>query len=698
MPQIPVYQQRTTSNVGVNLSPVSEQDALAPVRGAQAFAHALGDVGQDALMVRRLDMQQAEEKGAVWANEQAMSNRSEWTTRFPQMVDGAPEDGTDFAKNVLKEFDTSTSKLLESAPTPQARQRLQQNLAQQRLVLQEQSEQVQREQGVKFKLKGTERALDSAMISARARPDDFEQLATEHDSAVQAAGFTPKVSADVREKSYRALASASVEGLIQRDPRKALKDLNSETPGNAAVRALNFDQRDHLRLQAEAEIRQREADAKRQQSELKQSLGDQVRDATAAYRMGLDFDKPPTRTDFVAALGSEDGNKEYTNFTKEQQLGADLKGLALMPPDEQQKLIDSRAPQGTEGAAEDAQRYHVLTQQAKFMNDLREKDPAAYVVQYNPAVRRSFVAAQSSPEAAQQYALTSLAEQKRLGVTQPQVLPEDAASAISQQFYAGNGEDTASLVASEQQKWGRYWPQVFGELAAKKLPPAALAIGRGMEPGAAARLASASTIKLTELKSGVDIPPADVNQKINEHMSDFMNSLDGVIGAENTYAGMSDAAERLTYTYLRQGKSLKDASQQAYNEVLGEHYAFRTINNRTVRIPTEQDSDDVERGAKIALTQVDSSLKPPIPTSTSNSFQALDDLKRTIAKRGYWVTSADGENGLALFLDGNPVLKSDGSVYTKSWAELRSIAGLTSEEARKRQVDQSGVKGTTGLR
>jgi hypothetical protein len=118
-----------------------------------------------------------------------------------------------------------------------------------------------------------------------------------------------------------------------------------------------------------------------------------------------------------------------------------------------------------------------------------------------------------------------------------------------------------------------------------------------------------------------------------------------------------------------------------------------------VRVPVDQDSDDVERGAKIALTQVDSgSLRPPVPSSTSNEFQAADDLKRTIAKRGYWVTSADGENGLALFLDGNPVLKSDGSVYTKTWPELRSIAGLTSEQARKAQIDQTGVKGTAGLR
>jgi hypothetical protein len=454
MPRIEMFQQRTSPNVGANLAKVDPGIAEIAGRGGEALARAGREIAQDALTIRELDQRQEDEKGAVWANEQAMANRSEWTTKLPQMMDEAPEDGTDFSKNVLSDFDESTSKILENAPNPRARTRLQQTLQQQRLVLQEQSQQFQREQGVKFKLKGTERALDSAMISARARPEDFESLATEHDAAVQSAGFTPKVSADVREKSYRALAGAAVEGLIQRDPHKTLAELNSETPATASIRALNFDQRDHLRMKAEQEIRERDADAKRQQSELKQSLSDKVRDATTSYRMGLDYDQPPTRMDFVAALGSEDGNKEYANFTKEQQLGADLKGLAMMPPEEQQQLIESRAPKGTEGAAEDAQRYHVLTQQAKFLNEQREKDPAAYVVQYSPAVQRAFAAAPSSPEAAQQYALTSLAEQKRLGVTQPQVLPEGAASTIAQKFYAGNGEDTAALVATEQQKWG----------------------------------------------------------------------------------------------------------------------------------------------------------------------------------------------------------------------------------------------------
>jgi hypothetical protein len=369
-----------------------------------------------------------------------------------------------------------------------------------------------------------------------------------------------------------------------------------------------------------------------------------------------------------------------------------------MPPDEQQKLIESRKPQGTEGAAEAGERYRLLTQQANHLNTLREKDPAAYVVQYSAPVQQAFKAAQASPQAAQQYATASIAEQKRLGVTQPKVLPDDAASSIAQQFYAGNGEQVAGLVANEQQKWGSYWPQVFGELAAKKLPPAALAIGRGMEPGAAARLASASGVKMADLKNGVDVPPADVKSKLNEHMSDFMNSLDGVVGAENTYTGMYDAAERLSYAYLRQGKSVSDATNQAYQEVLGAHYAFRQINGKTARIPIEQDSPDVERGAQVALTKLDEPLKAPIPTATGNEFTATDDLKRTIAKRGYWVTSADGENGLALFLDGAPVLKQDGSVYMKTWDQLRYLAGVTSEQARQSQVTQAGVKGTAGLR
>lgn len=522
------------------------------------------------------------------------------------------------------------------------------------------------------------------------------------------------------------------------------------------------------------ERRRAEAEARQVQSELRQELSERVRDATAAYRLGLDFDSPPSRTEFVAALGPKSGTKAFESFRGEQQLGADLAQLAILPPADQQTLLNRRAPgqvlthdgypaiqnadgtvstelgitvesedlnggrptnipsiwQGAkqtqdkaielalesgrtfeafdtidqavaaskahsadlgrriagEGTAETAERYRVLAGQVEQLRRQREADPATYAVRYSPRVEKAWNAAQSSPEGARAYATATIAEQHRLGVRVPKVLPDAQASAIAQTFYTSTGgEDLVQLVQSEEQKWGPYWPKVFGELAAKKIPPAALAIGRGMEPGAAVRLAGVAALPMEELQKGVATPSADVRDAIVPKMETFQRSLDGVIGAENTFNGMYDAVQRLTYSYLRQGIGAEDAAGQAYNEVLGDHYAFREMNGRTFRVPIAEDSEDVEDGARMALDAVDSGdLAPPVSSSTSSSENAVSDLARAIRKRGYWVTSANGEGGLALFIDGAPVLRHGGEVYSLTWDELRAFP--TGERASEEQA------------
>jgi hypothetical protein len=547
-----------------------------------------------------------------------------------------------------------------------------------------------------------------------------------------------------------------------------------------------------------------EAEAKARQAELRVALGERVRDASAAYRMGLDFDDPPSQTDFMLALGPEDGKKAFAELQKDQALAVELNSISRLPPNEQRaalaKLEPGAQPQpqvettklsGAEeakyrswlqkigqtpgsgyaiddtwtgsdydyrgffqkfgpvdvkkgqhftdefklpnhetfskeskyatgkaadyagtwngetfvpakavastGVAEQAERYNVIRQRADALNRAKLADPASYVATYSPSIQRAYDAyAESSddPAAAQQYAQASIAEQARLGVANPQILPKAQAESIAQSFYMKpeEGEKLAALIQSERDKWGRYWPKVAGQLMQAKMPSAAIAIARGMDPGAATRLAGVSSVPMAEMKKGVDIPPADVAAKLEVNMSDFQRSLDGVVGAENTFSAMYDAAERLSYAYIRQGKNVSDATQQAYSEVLGAHYSFGEINDRTFRVPTGHDLDAIEDGARAALGKA-SNLKAPIALGSSSSEEAASDLQRVIAKRGYWVTSANGERGLALFLDGAPVLRSDGSVYELTWDELANVSEDRRQESlRKAQQNPSSPR------
>src|SRR5262249_40526685 len=154
------------------------------------------------------------------------------------------------------------------------------------------------------------------------------------------------------------------------------------------------------------------------------------------------------------------------------------------------------------GSAERIERYRVLVGQVQQLEQAKQKDPSEYLLKYSQPVRQAYEKmASGEPADAQAYATATLAEQRRLRVTSPKILPDDQESSLAQSFYVGNnGEELAKLLAQEQRRWGTQWPKVYGELAAKKLPAAALALGRGMAPGPAARLSAVAGTPMEELK------------------------------------------------------------------------------------------------------------------------------------------------------------------------------------------------------
>ncbi len=692
---IPVYGQRTNAPTGLQLATRQTQpNALGEVGSAlQAGA---GLLQQQQALAKQKD----EERAAVFANESLMSSRAKWVEEFQKRQNEAGESAEGFSLSVLEAFDTDSQERIQKAPTEQSRQYLKQRLSETRLALQQDALQFEARRGVEYKASGLDRALNTARTAAEFSPNSFATILAEQRAAIDASGLPADIQAKARQASQDALATASVEGQIRRNPYSALKDLNNEKTENLAVKSLDFDARQTLRNRAEAEIRQREAEQRQRQGEAQQALAVQTRDAVAAYRQGLNFDNPPTRAQFVAAMGA-DGQKAYESFQKEQQLGSDLAQLATLPPEEQTKLLKARSPgdlgdTATAGVAEKTERYRVLIAQAQGLERAKQEDPAAYVSRYSPRIAQ-LQAQSNTPEGAQAFANATLAEQRYLGVQNPRVLTDAQASELAQSFGRAGGEEVSQLLQQEQQRWGDAWPKVYGELTAKKIPAAALAIGRGMSPGASTRLAGVANLPFDELQKGVENKPGEVNDELNTQFAEFGKAMAVGVGGGQVFAGMYEAAQRLTYSYLRQGQSLQDSAARAYNEVIGDHYAFHTLNDQTYRVPREIDGryiDDnaVSDGAATAIRKVPvQDLQLPEALQFSDEATVKRELSNAIIKRGYFGTSPQGEDGLTLFLDGFPMLRKDGNPYTLSWDELTQIAVETEERSRaeRREIDNT---------
>ena len=460
-----------------------------------------------------------------------------------------------------------------------------------------------------------------------------------------------------------ALSKPGIVDLIPTDKRAELK-----------MQAENQVEAERRRLEAEA--RQRQVEARQMQAINRMELGSRVQDAQAAWSQGLEFNDAPTKADYVAAYGPEKAAKRYeSEVAKPQALAPAIREFATADPQERQAILSRFQPaqDGTagEGFKEDSQLYQHLTSVAVGLMKQQQTDPAAYVAKYSPVVQRAYSAAQEAgtPEAYQAYAMTTVAEQQRLGVQQPKLLPDAAADQLAATFNSqvGSGESAATMIEQQQQLWGKDFPAVLQQVG-NKLPAEAQVIATGLPKDVAERMASVASIKDADLNAGLQKGQKDqIVQSVQSEMSSFAESLQGQSGGINTYSTMYRAALRTATSYVLQGDSPADAAKRVVGGMVNDKYDFF----ETYRVPKTLDTQAVSRGATDAMRQIKPDELMPLPGFAGvTEEQNLKQLHSALQSSGQWVPN-DDESGLSLTLNGYRVRGKDGQPITRTWADLQ---------------------------
>lgn len=477
--------------------------------------------------------------------------------------------------------------------------------------------------------------------------------------------------------STSAIMAAAVGRMANENPYQA-RDYFNQNRGLA-----NADTQARIDNLIDREIRTREIEARQMQAIARAELSSRVQDASAAYMQGLDFANPPSRQEFIGAYG-EEGAERYQQFERLQSMAPDIRAIFTASPEEQMQMVEQYDPAADgvagEGYQFDARLQGTIIQAVTASQREKQADPAAYVAKYSPLLQNAMQGLESGdPAAAETYAAAMLGEQERMGVAQPRLLTNGQADAIVQQFAttSDGGSNAADLIQQLQGQWGKHWPSVYQQLQSD-LPGAALVIGTGVEGSAAATLARIAPLSTTELKQGlVSTDVTDAKATLQDAMVDFRNTMAQQVGGERTFATMYGEAERLTYAYMAQGSSAKDAADKAYAALVGDRYTVK----ETWRAPVQYDADLIERGADAALAAVTpGDLAFSVPVGVDEAFvreqvaSAIDDA--------YWVTMPD-ESGLAVYLNGEALLGKDGQPITRSWNELIGV-GADSPSAWER--------------
>jgi len=222
-------------------------------RAAAGVAQALESIAADQAQLRAFERQKAEERAAVWANDQLMGVRSRWLEELQKRQESAEGAAAGFTLQTLTDFDAQADEIIKQAPTEASRNWLKDRLGALRLSLQQDALAFEAQRGVEFKVDGLERAVDAARTAAEFRPQDFATLAAEQRAAIEASGLPADAQAKLTQKSVGAIAAAAVQGMIRRDPYAALRLLNTdpqETPrAPGMVRPGNINLADRPRVQ-----------------------------------------------------------------------------------------------------------------------------------------------------------------------------------------------------------------------------------------------------------------------------------------------------------------------------------------------------------------------------------------------------------------------------------------------------------------
>lgn len=499
-------------------------------------------------------------------------------------------------------------------------------------------------------------------------------------SRAERLGLSPEAAQAERLSTVSGMSTAVIQRMLVDSPQKAkgyFESYKDQMTAEDQIRASNGIDQGFRRLEAEA--RQRQVEARQMQAISRMELSGRVQDASAAYSQGLDFDNPPSYADFKAAYGDK-ADDQYKSFVKIQAVAPAIREFATATPEERQEILSKFQPakDGTagEGFKEDSQLYQHLTSVGVGLLKQQQTDPAAYVTKYSPVVQRAFANAQEegTPEAYQVYATTTLAEQQRLGVAQPKLLPDAAADQFAAQFnqQVNGGENAATLIEQQAQLWGSNFSAVLQQVG-NKLPAEAQVIATGLPKDIAERMASVAPLKDKELSAGLQKGQQDeIGQSVQQAMLPFAESLQGQAGGISTFSTMYKAAVRTATSYVLQGENPKDAAQKVVDGMVNEKYDFFG----TYRVPKTLDTTAVSRGAEETLKGITADELMPLPgISGVLESESARQLHEALQSGGQWVPTND-ESGLALTLNGYRVRGKDGKPIVKSWAELQQ-QGLT---------------------
>ncbi|RIK92871.1 MAG: hypothetical protein DCC73_11375 [Proteobacteria bacterium] len=329
MARIPIYTQQSVASAGPGL----------PQAGAAAFggaiAGALNDVGNEVAAYEDRQRRREEEAAVTDVSVKVAEADAHWPKILREREGAAAPGAPGHTDAIIKDFDAYQAEVLGGIGNMKARAYAQKSLAALRADVVEQAQAFEARQRAAQQVGNFARTVDLNRNTIQDDPAKFGPLYAKSMAMVAALTLPPDAKAKLAADTQDGLASSAVIGEISRDPDAALDKLkkgewNQYLTPEAKIKLTN---------QAEAEIAQRAALARRAQAEQRVELGNRLEDFKANLDAGLPVD--PEEIGRAAAAARAINRPELARAIDTMGRRNDLTArLNVLPPVELQNQIN----------------------------------------------------------------------------------------------------------------------------------------------------------------------------------------------------------------------------------------------------------------------------------------------------------------------------------------------------------------------
>jgi hypothetical protein len=692
MARIPVYTEQTQAPAGVSLGNlrVPDMNLGATGQGLQQIGQAMGQVAQAGLKVE-------EERAKVKAGELYGESEVHWAKRLEELKLGAGEGAPDFVPKVAEDFKAWADQRLNSIDDPRARKLLAANLNSLRTSVMGKAVGFEAAEGLRYRYgqqTSNIQLLGQALYLDPSQENLQRQIANGNEG-IDSANLNPEYKVKLKEFLVQHLAKSGAEAMAQNSPKLFLNEIeearNNKTgkSGNAFLDLLPATEWDTYIRMANTALAQETAI-------IREDMNRHLQDVNAMAQNGIRDPNPRPKEDFVLAYG-KNADRVFSSYQQSQKLASNIASMKAMPNEGIVNLIKSLEPKPGAGYAEALQQQKIAAQAAQSIITQRNDDPATFVASSSKKVNDAYKVfadtlndPSSTPEqrrgAASMFAMTSIAEQERLGIRNPRLLSKQAVDQIQQQFFGSDDNELVSAkIKALSDVWGNNWPTVYRQLVDEKaIPDAAIVIGSGMVGAAARDMATAEKIGLPQLLKGLpSTTQTDVTDRVVSQLEPLRRTMIGsdgremTIGATETFNTFLNSTVTLATYYHAQGLSVSDAAKKAADATVVSRYAFRD----SFRIPVRDSNGSstglnpnvIENNAKYVLNN----LKPEdllIPESLRRDNFIPFDYMRNIKRRGYWINNENDDSLVLMNADTRaPVLYKNGKPVRFRYKDLMLI-------------------------